>query len=283
VPAARAGRPRGRRAGARRRGACPAAPGARRARRRRDAHLRDAARGRRQRRVQGVLGLRPLAGRHQQAGVHGAAGAEQRSGRVRASEVLDQLAPLGSALPLTGGRAAVDEVAVGLPERVDVAHAAGGRCCHRLLEQAQTLLAPPDQDHRAPEQAEREHLEVTVEVLRASASARRACATCSAAVPAWRACSTATHPRPTQDTAAPSRQRSARASQPREADARPPSRCWWDTHTATRAASSQRPPATRPSKARSRSAIPSAICRGTTAQTEAVPSLRDVGRSPGRT
>ena len=55
----------------------------------------------------------------------------------------------------------------------------------------------------------------------------------------------------------PSTARSARASQPRAADARPDRRCWCETHTAIRAASSQRPARAYPSTARSRAARPS--------------------------
>ena len=48
---------------------------------------------------------------------------------------------------------------------MDVAHAAGRRRGHRLLEQLHAVLAPPGVHLRAAEQAEREHLEVARVVL----------------------------------------------------------------------------------------------------------------------
>jgi len=73
---------------------------------------------------------------------------------------------------------------------------------------------------------------------RAMAIARRACSARSSRLSACRARSIATQPWPSHF--APVTARSARASQPRAADARPESRYWCDTHTPTRAASSQR-------------------------------------------
>ena len=95
-------------------------------------------------------------------------------------------------------------------------------------------------------------------VSRAIFIARRACSTCSSALCACRARSTATQPCPAHCPPASSSDRSARASQPRAADARPPIRCWCDTQTATRAASSHRSAPTYASKARSRAAMPAA-------------------------
>ena len=120
----------------------------------------DVARVRGQRGLERVLGLRPAPGRHQDVGVNRAARPEQRSGRVRAGELVDQLAPLVGPLPLAGGGARVDQVAVGLGQGVDVAHTAGRRRGHRLLEQLHALLAVAGIHLRAAEQAEREDLEI---------------------------------------------------------------------------------------------------------------------------
>ena len=113
-----------------------------------------------QRALEGVLGVRPAPGRHQDVRVYRAAGSEQRGGRVRAGEVVDDLAPLVGALQLARAGAGLDQVAVGLGQGMDVAHAAGRRRGHRLLEQLHALLVPPGVHLRAAEEAEREHLEV---------------------------------------------------------------------------------------------------------------------------
>ncbi len=60
--------------------------------------------------------------------------------------------------PARGAR--FDQVAVGLAEGVDVAHTAGRRRGHRLLEQHHALLVVPGIHLRAAEQAEREDLEI---------------------------------------------------------------------------------------------------------------------------
>ncbi len=90
------------------------------------------------------------------------AGTEQRLALVRAGELADELAPLAPALPLAGTRAALDEVAVGLGERVHVARPPRRRGRHRLLEQAQSVLPTTGAHDRPSEQAQCEHLEVTV-------------------------------------------------------------------------------------------------------------------------
>ena len=113
-----------------------------------------------QRALERLLGLAPAPGRHQHVGVDRAAGAEQRRGLVAAGEVVDQLAPFAGPLPVAGAGARLDQVAVGLREGVDVAHAAGCRGRHRLLEQLHAVLVAPGVDLGATEQAEREHLEV---------------------------------------------------------------------------------------------------------------------------
>ena len=77
-------------------------------------------------------------------------------------------------------------------------------------------------------------------LVRPTARARVACVICSCTDGDWRARSTATQPCPAH-AATPSSARSERASQPRAAEGRPPIMCWWDTQTAARTASSQRP------------------------------------------
>ena len=75
--------------------------------------------------------------------------------------------------------------------------------------------------------------------LRAMSMARRVCAVRSSRSSACRARSMATQPWPSHS--APATARSARASQPRAAEARPESRYWCETQTPTRPASSHRP------------------------------------------
>ena len=128
----------------------------------RRAHLRDVAGVDGERALQRVLGLRPLTGGQQHVGMDGPAGTEERLALVRAGELADELAPLAPALPLAGTRAALDEVAVGLGERVHVARPARRRGDHRLLEQAQSVLPTTGAHDRPSEQAQGEHLEVTV-------------------------------------------------------------------------------------------------------------------------
>ncbi len=124
------------------------------------AHLRDVAAVGVQRGLERLLGLGPAPGRHQHVGVHRPARAEERSRRVRAREFVDVLAPFGRAVPVARVRARHDEVAVGLGERVDVAHPPGGRGRHRLLEQRHPGLDAPGAHLRAPEEAEGEDLEI---------------------------------------------------------------------------------------------------------------------------
>ncbi len=145
------------------------------------------------------------------------------------------------ALPLAGVRARHDQVAVGLGERVDVADAPGASRPPSPPRAAHARLAAPGADLRPPEQAEREHLEVGRRPRRRAISiARVACSMLLLDASACRARSTATQPCPAHGPCPRARARRG-ASQPRAADARPPTRCWWETQTATRAAPSQRP------------------------------------------
>ena len=127
---------------------------------RRRAHRRDVAVMRLQRGLQRLLGLRPAAAREEDVGVDRAAGADERHRAVLAREVVDELAPLRGALPVARAGGRHDQVAVGLGERVDVAHPARRGGGHRLLQQRHPVLQPAGADLGAPEQAEREDLEV---------------------------------------------------------------------------------------------------------------------------
>ena len=132
---------------------------------RRCAHRRHVALVDLERVLQGALGVGPATRRHEHAGVDRAAGAEQRRRAVLARELVDELAPLRRALPVAGRGRRHDQVAVRLGERVDVANAPRGRRRERLLEQLHPLLLAAGVDLGAPEQAEREDLEVAVVVL----------------------------------------------------------------------------------------------------------------------
>ena len=127
----------------------------------RGAELRDVVpRVCRERALQRLLGLRPAALGQEHVRVDRAARAEERRGRVRAREVLDQLAPLRRELPLAGVHAGRDQVAVRLAERVHVVDAPHRGRRHRLLEQPHAVFLAPRGDVRPAEQAEREHLQV---------------------------------------------------------------------------------------------------------------------------
>ena len=126
----------------------------------RRAHRRDVAGVRRERALQCALRVGPAASGQQDVGVDRAAGAEQGDRIGPAGEVVDHLAPLRGALPLAGAGAGRDQVAVGLAERVDVAHAFGRGGRHRLFEKPHPLLPAPGADLRPPEHAEGEDLEV---------------------------------------------------------------------------------------------------------------------------
>jgi hypothetical protein len=74
-------------------------------------------------------------------------------------------APNSGALPLAGAGAGGDQIAVGLRQRVNVAHAPRGGSGHRLLEQPHALGHATGADLGLSQQAEREDLEVTGPIL----------------------------------------------------------------------------------------------------------------------
>ena len=177
-----------------------------------------------QRGLQRALGLGPVPGREQHVGVDRAAGAEQRGGAVGAGELLDELAPLGAPLPLAGRRAALDEVAVRLGQRVHVGTRPEDAAAIASSSSSSPSSRRPEVTTARPSRLSANTSRSTAPVARPIRIARRASVICSCRRVACRARSTATQPRPGQVACRPSSVRSARASQPRAADARPASR-----------------------------------------------------------
>ena len=103
----------------------------------------------------------PAALREQHIGMDRPTRPVERRRIAVARELVDELAPFRGTLPVACVRAGGDEVAVRLGERVDVPNPAGRGRGHRLLEQPHALLPPSCADLGAPQQADREHLEVS--------------------------------------------------------------------------------------------------------------------------
>ena len=129
-------------------------------RHRRRSELRHVARVHVERALQGALRVLPTAPREEDVGMDRAARPVERRCLVLARELVNELAPLGRALPVAGARARSDQVAVRLREGVDVADAACRGRRHRLLEQSHPLIPTACAHLCAPEDAHREHLEI---------------------------------------------------------------------------------------------------------------------------